>query len=705
MRLISSAFNPRVCLTACLAACLLAILTGPCAAQSRFYFASQYNWEGKQGFYLDVEGSKMATLPLLFGIGDGKGWRFIGKTPPFVGGHTYTARAILTPKLATLELDGKLIDSSEGAFLPSATPFTINDTPGWASGLGDYLMTLVSVSAVVERGGKEVGKLDQQLETGPARSAALQLFERGNPQDLALDVKPGDSLTVTVVFRCDAVDLKGLAPFIDKYGQCRYADWPEKVHTDQDLRDDLAREEGQLAAMPPSPDVDKYGGFRKAGWTMKPTGYFFTVKRDGMWWLISPEGNPCFFTGCCAAPACVWETTPVSDREYLFEWLPPHDGPMAACWKRSVWSEGGTTDYACFYAANCMRKYGDQNWVDRLTALSRRRLASWGFSGGGKWGAPQGLVDTPVLGLGATPRVTDHPDVFDAKVCGIFAAELEKQITPRLKDPFVLGWSFGNEWGEQVHPNEIADLMKKTAEVPAKRALIDFAVDKLYDGSIQKAADAWKVTAPGRDALYATTPTLPPADVEAMRRFFEDKYWSFIYATIKRLDPNHLYLGSWIVPTWWDNEEDWRIVGKYCDVIGFDRYNDSWDDPLVSRLEKETDKPVYCGEFSFPAFYGGTRGFGRYGAVAAKDDKDAGDLYYKWVNAAARDPYCVGMSWFFFRDQPLTGRGPGRGTDLDYGEHYAFGLITEQDKPKWAMVTRMRDANLQAARWRLAHRP
>jgi len=44
------------------------------------------------------------------------------------------------------------------------------------------------------------------------------------------------------------------------------------------------------------------------------------------------------------------------------------------------------------------------------------------------------------------------------------------------------------------------------------------------------------------------------------------------------------------------------------------------------------------------------------------------------VKAAATNDYCVGVIWFFFRDQPLTGRGPGRGDQLVYGEHYAFGM-------------------------------
>jgi len=71
------------------------------------------------------------------------------------------------------------------------------------------------------------------------------------------------------------------------------------------------------------------------------------------------------------------------------------------------------------------------------------------------------------------------------------------------------------------------------------------------------------------------------------------------------------------------------------------------------------------------------------------------------VRGATADPYCVGLIWFFYRDQPLTGRGPGRGPQPYFGEHYAFGLITGTDRVKWDLCTRMREINLQAAGLRL----
>jgi len=218
---------------------------------------------------------------------------------------------------------------------------------------------------------------------------------------------------------------------------------------------------------------------------------------------------------------------------------------------------------------------------------------------------------------------------------------------------------------------------------------------------MEKLCAAWKVSAAGAEELYGLNPTLPDSDVEQLRRFYEARYYETLYRTIKSIDPNHLYLGNWIVPSWWEDEEDWRIHAQYLDVIGYDRYATTYADPLLLKLQAETDKPTLCGEFSLPCWYDGKKGLGRYGTWT-KDETEEGNLYYNWVRDGARNPNCVGLIWFMYRDQPLTGRGPGRGDALVYGEHYAFGVVTETDRVKWPLVIRMREANFQAAKWRLA---
>ena len=681
---------------------LVAVLAALGSAQARplsncrFYIAHQHDFEQKVGFFLDLVGADLQQLTLTLGVGDGKTWRYAECTPGFVADREYDVRAIAAPEGAQLLLDGKPVAQSPGMWQPAAAPCEVNYRPAFAT-QGEWLAVVSRISVVVTHGGKELASRNFDFARTSARPLPLQLFEPGDHKTAELTVSPGDTVTMNAVLRLAAADLKRWAPYIDPYGQCRYADWPEKIRTDKDLSSDVAREDAELAKMPPSPDYDECGGYRKAGWRERATGFFHVVRRKGYWWLISPEGNPCFYLGVCEIPAATYPSTPIAGREFLFEWLPSGE----------PWSQarggGGDSEWVSFHTANLIRKYGP-DWLEKTTARAVRRVRAWGFSGGGKWGAPANLVSLPVLGRGDTPSLVQHPDVFDPKVCDVFRRALEAQIAPERNNPRILGWSLGNEWAEIIPDSDITGILARSADVPAKRALADYAVDEIYGGSLARLAAAWKVSAPDRAALYASAPKPPPEDIEKLRRFYADRYYDFIYRTVKSIDPNHLYFGFWIMTQWgqwWPNEADWRLIARHCDVIGYDRYAREYDSKRWRQMEVEAGKPTLCGEFGFPAWYEGMRGLGRYPAASSRDDAEAGELYYRWVQAAARDPYAVGMLLFVYRDQPITGRGPGRGPSLILGEDYAFGVITETDRPKWAMVRRVREANLKAAQWRL----
>ena len=85
----------------------------------------------------------------------------------------------------------------------------------------------------------------------------------------------------------------------------------------------------------------------------------------------------------------------------------------------------------------------------------------------------------------------------------------------------------------------------------------------------------------------------------------------------------------------------------------------------------------------------------------ARDDASAGDAYAEWLNDAAGEPTTTGVMWFQYRDEPLSGRGPGQGPAPVYGEHFAFGVTDVTDRPKYDLVNRMREANVSAGRRRL----
>jgi hypothetical protein len=446
--------------------------------------------------------------------------------------------------------------------------------------------------------------------------------------------------------------------------------------------------------VPRDRDRDRYGGATNAGWKENATGFFRVTKRGDVWWLITPEGHPCFYIGLDDAPAVDWEATPIAGREHLFESLPEKDGPFAAALRTNPWGNPNEAGKLYFvpHTVNLIRKHGDA-WQKRATESAIRRANVLGFSGFGKWTPPggvKGVPDVAVLYHGEIPNLVRHPDIFDPKIRAQWTELLRRQIEPRKSDSYLIGWSVGNEFDENIAAADVVKILAMGEDVPARRAMVEHAVKELYGGDESNLRDAWKDGPPS------------PRDVEQLRRFYADHYYRFIYETIKSIDPNHLYLGMWVTPNWWENEADWDLIAPHCDVIGYDHYAKDFAAGPVDRLVAKYDKPVLCGEFSCPPDYAGQRGFGRY-PNSCTTEIEAAEHYAKWLDAAARHPKCVGVFYFQYRDQPLTGRGPapGRSTDLVHGENFAFGLVDVTDRLKWDFVTPMRDANLRAVSLRL----
>ena len=676
------------------------------AAENRYWLVDQSDFGAKRGFYLAFENSSagdapcsLDTLRLIWGVADGKTWRFLS-TPS--GGwqydHDYTVRGTAGPEGARLTLDGNPVAHADGGLLPDPGALLAGIIHSWAHGPADYWVSPSHIRVAS-------APAPAQDFTFPVRPAALMAFEPQAPKRVEAWT-PGLSLTVEATFRLIRVpgDLHSLAPFVDRYGQAQAAHWPGKTDSDAALQAETADEKRRLKAWStPAADYDTYGGRRKIGWHGAPTGAFRTVRHDGAWWLLTPDGNPCFYTSVCTAPALQWERTPITGRESLFADLPPQDGPTAAAWGGNSWGQDPGTRSLAFCTTNLVRKYGP-DWQNRFRRQTVIRLKACGFSGFGKWSDLQsGVPSLPVLNRAGVPTLAGHPDPFDPATAAKLRDVLSPQITPHRHDLDVVAWSLGNEHDEIITTGETQEILGKGGDVPAKRALVDQALTTLYRSDPAKLASSWGLPATAtHQELYGAAPShVPPADIEALRRFYADHYYGLIERTVKLLDPDHLYAGFWIVPGWWEDEEDWRLIARHCDVIGYDNYAFRFADERLTRLIHEADKPVLCGEFSFPPQYGGTRGFGLYDAAWAADDLNAGRLYARFIKEAARNPDCVGVAWFQYRDEPLTGRGPGHGPALVYGEHYAFGLVDIADRPKWEMLAPMRRANLTAADTRM----
>ena len=673
------------------------IANGDC----RFYFADQYDFGKNLGFGVDLETSssgsalcQLSAMKLVLAVGDGKQFQYVVSLPAWQTGRTYEIRAVISNSGSQVFLDGQSLGTSTGGFQPLDRAVAAASIPGWASGAAAYVITQTSLQ--ITDGTSTLNLPDGGSIDIPA---PLKLMSPPGAWQGAFQAQNQTPTTVTIKFRIDppVANPHQYDPFVDRYGQTTYSDWSSKTKSDDDLKAAATAERAWLDSHSPLPGLDSFGGSTTAGWQDVATGYYHTVLSNGRWWLITPLGNPCFYLSISDA-AQVWQYTPITGRTGMFAELPNRTGAYTEAYGNNVWSEGSGTLYYSFQVANMIRKYGD-GWRAIADALVPERALKWGFAGVGKW-SPH-LPNTPVmpvLGHYNVPNVVRHPDVFDAVIRARLADSLASQMNADLANPYLVGWSVGNEYDEIVTTEETIAMLNLPASTAVKTALVDRALSVLYSGDVAALAAAWKIKATSVTEIYAARPTAPASDIETLRRFFANTYYRTLYQTVKTIDPNHLYLGSWIVPNWWVNDEDWRMQAANTDVIGFDYYVPKFVEPYLDKLIQDSGKPVLIGEFSFPGAYGGWRGFDttQYSGNMTLSDSESGDRYAQWIADSSAHPNVVGASWFEYRDEPITGRGPGFGPAVVIGEHDAFGLVDTTDKPKYDLVEKVLQAN-QAA--------
>lgn len=698
------------------------LVTLECArADCYFYFADQRangHFHTVLGMNLNMEATYDGSTPcqlsaaqLVLGVADGKAVHYAIAHPTWQTGHLYTVRGVINPDGSfQLLLDNQSVATGKGSFAPAPVPLLASEIPSFGSSPAAYSVSQVSLQAAN-------GSTD--ITIPPAgnsdRPVALRLFAPMAPLQGAFTADVKQAVTLTATFRIDPMPatLRQLDPYVDRYGQSAYGDWPGKVKSDADLMATIAEEQSWLNSHPPVlQGLDAFGGSTVAGWKEAATGYFHLAFHNNRWWLISPLGNPSFYLAVSSV-GTGYEAgfTPVNGRESMFAELPPKDGAFAPAWIVDKYGEGNGTSYFDFHIANLIRKYSAA-WQDKKASLLSQRLASYGFVGAGKFAnsAPANVPQIPVLVVDHrfVPIIVRHPDIFDPNVRALLGADLAAQILgANTRNPYIVGWSVGNEYDEQITTQETQAMLALGATVPAKQALVDYALDALYGGDLGALSASWKISAATLANAYAASPKPPDQDVEALRQFFARNYYATVYQTVKSIDPNHLFIGPWLTTSIFGgrsrltgglvNGDDWRMQAAYCDIIGVDTYTGVFATSQLDALIRETAKPIFVGEFSYPGFYDGTRGFGNDAKpVYTASDAEAGDRYSKYLQDAIASPYAVGIAWFSYINQPISGRGPGVGPGLVIGEEAAYGLNDVNDRPKYDLVERMRAANLAA---------
>jgi hypothetical protein len=278
-------------------------------------------------------------------------------------------------------------------------------------------------------------------------------------------------------------------------------------------------------------------------------------------------------------------------------------------------------------------------------------------------------------------------DPFDPE----FRVSVQRSIEATAKlikgDPWCLGTFVDNElsWSGQG-PEEgrfglAIGALSYGQDSPAKMALVGHL--RAEYKTVEALNTAWGTSFASWEAL--TAPNKGPwqftehqrKDLATFVSSLSEAYHRIIREELKKLDPDHLYLGCRFA---WYSRDAVMAAAKHTDVMSFNIYQAKPDREKWDWL-KELGKPAIIGEFHFGAT---DRGMFHPGLVDALSQEGRARMYKDYVRTVAENPAFVGCHWFQYVDEPLTGR------TLD-GENYQIGMLDVTDTPYPEAVAAARD--------------
>lgn len=512
------------------------------------------------------------------------------------------------------------------------------------------------------------------IDAADIRAIDLEILSNSKPQELVLH-----SIRATHPVVPDVLREKGESffPFVDRYGQCRWDEWAEKVESDGQLLLAHQTEIEDLRQRPPLKNRDAFGGWRD-GPSLEPARFFRTAKLEGKWWLVDPEGH-LFWSHGANSVGFGSASTLVTERESYFAELPPREGRFFDAWRRT----GSGDLFFDHLTANLIRQLGTK-FEPTAIELANERLRSWGLNTIGAWS------DGRVIAQHRVPYThIIHPTwpAVRRGVPDVYAPDFEKRVLESVArgvgtaagDPWCIGFFIDNELLWEMQPlTFIAHLLEGRPDAFTRRQLV--AQLRALEPDIASLNKKLGTGIASWEQLDGESLKLKPEAFEkdeAVRKlclaFYIDiatRYFKASAAAIRDAAPGQLYLGCRMHV---QNKLVVDVAAKYCDVLSFNRYDNS-----VANFDPHgVDLPVLVSEFHFGALDAGMIGTG---LRPASDRYDRAMKYIDYVDGALRNPKIVGTHWFAFAPQSITGR--------EDGENFNTGFFDVCNQP----YTEMREA-------------
>ena len=489
-------------------------------------------------------------------------------------------------------------------------------------------------------------------------------------------------------------------PFIDKWGQYKYSDWPNKIKSDEDLKNAHAKEQELYKKFGAIKNRDKYGALENSCGNFKPTGRFCLDKVDGKWTLRAPNGNLFWAFGLNSVGLSL-SSTVVDGREHFFDDLNDCYGiclrrttrPMLHYpkdWRVNVFNMRLRT-YMWKHDLTTIKEA-----LDKSKEISDWRMKNWGVSAYGAWSGlhihrnpvhPYILLsDTPKLSCAANKVYIDAdkslrklfrmvPDVYDPRF-RTFVKNGVSRIKKELNHELCVGVFIDNEitWEKKEgYTTEAILTCPKTQK--AKIAFCDMLKAKYQD--IAKLNESWNSKYTDWNNVLTERKFIPSTekskeDIHEFDKKFHDRYYRICREEVKKASPDVLYFGSRFA---WRNKYAVQAAEKYCDAVSFNRY--ALD---VAGFDEVKTKPMIIGEFSFSR-----SDYGHFwkGPRQAANGEDQITMFNHFMESALKHPSFIGACWFTYADQETTGRPDG--------ENAAFGVVDVCDTPHYDLIDAFRN--------------
>jgi len=456
---------------------------------------------------------------------------------------------------------------------------------------------------------------------------------------------------------------------IDELGQWTGNDWPGKTKDASALAASLLQMRAQAGGASFFPEWTRSGAWKDR--KFEASGFFRTHHDGKRWWLADPDGYAFYSAGVdCVGPGEGCNTTGI---EKLCGPLPPKNGEFAEAWDGGRHMGLAKADLFNHAQANLIRVFGTE-WKDAWSAITRSNLIRWGFNTIGNWSDPAFTKTAnlpyvfPMKDFPSTKRriFRDFPDVFHPEYRKN-AEDFAQQMSRLKDDRNLIGYFLRNEpeWAFIKDLVIAEELLETDFETDSREALIRFLADR-HQGDVDMLNTAWQSHFASFDDLR--NPILKAsrrsaeaaADLREFSRLLVDRYVRIPSEAVRKTDPNHLNLG---MRYGYISSED-LLAGCECfDVFSINCYDVNPGD-AIEKAGRMTNLPIMIGEFHFGGL---DRGLSATGIRGAASQQDRGRAYRHYAEQAAANPFCVGVHYFQYNEQPTLGRFDG--------ENYDIGLV------------------------------